>query len=126
MTFWYLASPYDKFPGGHEAAYVEAVNAAALLLRARVPVFCPIAHSHPIATVGGITDEGHDFWVEFVDKPFMDAAYGIIVLLLRGWDESRGVQHEIQEFMRTRKPQVYMFPDTVPPELRNWNYEEHS
>ena len=46
MPFWYLATPYSKFPGGLDAAYVEACKAQALLIKAGVPVFCPISHTH--------------------------------------------------------------------------------
>ena len=59
--FWYLATPYVKFPGGLAAAFVAACEQYALLIRAGVPAFCPIAHSHGAAVHGGIdpaADEG--------------------------------------------------------------------
>ena len=45
--FWYLASPYSKYPEGTQAAFEMACWQAGLLIRAGVPVFSPIAHSHP-------------------------------------------------------------------------------
>ena len=126
MTFWYLASPYAKYIGGHEAAFALAAENAALLLRARIPVFCPIAHSHPIAVHGGIDGNGQSFWVEFVDKPFIDAAYGMILLTATGWDSSQGIAYEIKEFERTGRPIVRMEPYNVPLELAVWDYEKHS
>ncbi len=47
--YWYLATPYSKYPGGPEPACHEACKAAAWLIRHDVRCYCPIAHTHPIA-----------------------------------------------------------------------------
>jgi nucleoside 2-deoxyribosyltransferase len=114
--FWYLASPYSRFRDGREAAYKAACHAAAVLARAGVPVFSPIAHSHGIAENGGINPVDHSIWLP-ADRPFMDAAKGIIVLKLAGWQTSVGVNHEIGYFARDGKPVIYMEPGVVPQEL---------
>ena len=116
MTFWYLASPYSKYSAGIFAAYVDICQQTALLVRAGIPVFSPIAHSHGIAEFGDIDPADHAVWLP-ADAPFMDAAHGIIVCKLPGWDNSRGVQHEIDVFAAAGKPVVYMEPGTVPADL---------
>lgn len=117
MSFWYLASPYSRFPRGHEAAFVEACANAAKLVRAGVPVFSPIAHSHGIAQHGAVDPVDLKVWLP-ADRPFMDAAHGIIVLKMEGWHSSVGMNHEIGYFALNGKPVVYMEPGQVPEELR--------
>lgn len=116
MSFWYLATPYSKYPDGPEEAFKEASRQAALLVEARVPVFCPIAHTHPVATYGELSPLDHDIWLP-ADQPFMDAAIGLIVCKMRGWNESYGITHEIKAFEDMEKPIVLMEPGTVPEEV---------
>jgi Domain of unknown function (DUF1937) len=114
--YWYLGSPYSKFAFGLEAAYRQVSEAAGLLIRAGVPVFCPIAHSHPIAKYGQLDPVNHELWVT-VDAPLVRAAGGLIVLMLPGWTESRGLTHERSAFEATDRPVVYMYPGRLPLEL---------
>jgi Domain of unknown function (DUF1937) len=114
MTFFYLATPYSKYPGGTEAAYIAACEQAALLIQRGVPVFCPIAHTHGVAVHGRIDPVDHDIWLP-ADRPFIRAAAGLIVCKLSGWETSFGVQHEIRDFDDQGKPVIYMEPGTVPP-----------
>lgn len=111
--FWYLATPYSKHPDGLVEAFLQAVEQAALLIKAGIPVFCPIAHTHPIAVMGDLDPYDHDIWLP-ADRPFMEAAKGIIVCKLEGWDESFGIKKEIEAFTAAIKPVIYMEPDEVP------------
>ena len=105
--FWYLASPYAKYAEGKEVAHKHACEAAAELIARGIPVFSPIAHSHPIAKYGDLDHSSHDLWLP-LDERYLEAAYGIIILQMPGWDESKGIGHEIR-FCRNRgKPRVYM------------------
>lgn len=113
MSFWYLATPYTKYRKGIEAAFQDAAKQAAILLRAGVPVFSPIAHTHPLAIYGGIDAKDHTVWLPF-DRPMMDAAKGIIVCKLEGWDESYGVAYERDVFSCAGKPLIFMEPGKVP------------
>lgn len=106
-TFWYLASPYSRYYAGTEEAFRVAAVAAAELVKAKVPVFCPIAHSHPVAVHGGLPLEDHEVWLP-ADKPFMETASGVVVLMIDGWNESVGVAHEIEHFERAGKPVWYL------------------
>lgn len=111
--FFYLATPYSKYADGLDAAFTDAAQQAALLVRAGVPVFSPIAHSHPIAMQGGIDPLDHAIWLP-ADEPFMRAARGLIVCKLVGWKASYGVSVEIRAFRKAGKPVVYMDPGVVP------------
>lgn len=116
MSFWYLASPYSKYPHGTAAAYIEACRNAGLLIRHKIPVFCPIAHTHPVAEFSGLPLDDHRIWLP-ADQPFIDAAHGIIVLKMESWATSYGVSYEIVEFRKAGKPIIFMEPGEVPEEL---------
>ena len=112
--FWYLASPYSKYPLGITAAHFHVCQQAALLIRSGVPVYSPIAHTHPIAQFGDIDPFDHDIWLP-LDRPMMDAACGLIVLKLEGWSRSLGVIAEMKHMAGFgNKPIVFMEPDVVP------------
>jgi hypothetical protein len=104
---WYLGTPYSKYPQGIHAAFQEACKAAAWLVERGVRVYCPIAHTHPIALMGGIDPLSHDIWLP-VDQPFMELACGLIVCKMESWEESCGLRCEQQEFMRQGKPILSM------------------
>lgn len=127
MSFWYLASPYAKYPLGREAAFQLACRTAGGLMQDGVAVFSPIAHSHPVAEACSYLPDSHEFWVEQVDLPMMRAAIGIIVLRADGWQESKGMTWEIGWFKAQGKPVVPMDPGTVPTGLadsRTWPVNE--
>jgi len=105
--FWYLATPYSKYPDGIEAAFVAAAKAAARLIAAGVPVYSPIAHTHPIAIHGGMDPLDHKIWLP-ADMPMMTAAHGLLVAKLLTWDKSYGIAIEIGEFARSGKPIEYL------------------
>ena len=105
--FWYVASPYSKYPHGLDEAFRRiAINTAELILEG-VPVYSPICHTHPIAKYGKIDPYNHDIWLP-ADKPMMDAAYGLLVIKMVGWEESYGISEEIKHFTSLSKPIVYM------------------
>jgi len=113
MSFWYLGTVYSKHAGGIEAAFVEASQQAALLVRAGIPVFSPIAHTHPIAVHGDLDPMDHSIWLT-ADVAFMEAAVGMIVCRMDGWEASYGIRHEIEAFTRMGKPIAFMTPGCVP------------
>lgn len=109
--FWYVATPYTKYEGGLDAAFADACEWTARLLASGVSVFSPIVHSHPIAMAGRLDPLSHDFWMR-VDAPFMEAAYGLIVVRLPGWEDSKGVQAEIGWFKQRGRPIRYVGPES--------------
>ncbi len=114
--FFYLATPYSKYPGGLDAAFELACVNAALLIREGVRTYSPIAHTHPIAKHGGIDPYDHSIWLP-ADEPFMRKACGLIVLRAESWEDSYGIKVEIAEFQKDGKPIIYMDPGVVPVNL---------
>lgn len=110
--FVYLGSPYTRYVEGIESAYVEACKAAAKLISRGYPAYSPIAHTHPVAMYGGLDPLNHDLWLE-ADRPLMDAAAALVVLMLPGWKESLGLAHEIAVFRQAGKPIIYAMPEAL-------------
>ncbi len=69
-------------------------------------VYAPISHSHPVAVQEGLPG-GFDFW-EKVDFEFIRWCDYMIVIMLDGWKESRGVQSEMEYCRLLNKPIVYI------------------
>lgn len=107
--FWYLATVYSRHPDGIDAAFADACRITAGFIRAGVRVYSPIAHTHPIAVHGGLDPLDHSIWLP-ADQPFMDHACGLIVCRMPGWEDSKGIAHEIAAFRAAGKPVVYFDP----------------
>lgn len=116
MTFFYLATPYSKYPGGLQAAFDMACEQTALLVKAGIPVFSPIAHTHPVAMIAGMDPLDHTIWLP-CDQPMMDAASGIIMVRAESWEKSYGMKVELETFTAAGKRVVWMDPGVVPEEL---------
>lgn len=108
----YLATPYTRYHLGIERAFEDASALAAQLLEAGVRVYSPIAHSHPLAIHGKLDPLDHSIWMPF-DEAMMDASCALIVAMMPGWDESKGVDHEIKFFARDGKPIYLLNPATM-------------
>lgn len=116
MTY-YLATPYSKYPGGLEAAWIDACRVAGALMRQGVKIFSPIAHSHGIAIHGGLDPLDHDIWLP-ADEFFMQHCEGLIVARLEGWETSKGVAFETMRFTEMGKPIRYVDFDVESGELK--------
>lgn len=109
MSLTYLASPYTHQDAEVRLARYHAAckKAAELMLAGRV-IFCPIAHSHPIAMqMPAGCDVDPDLWKK-QDEPYVSMCSEVIVLRLRGWEKSGGVRHEIEEATRRGIPVTYI------------------
>lgn len=105
--YWYLASPYSKYPEGITAAFEEVCRAAAWLIRQGIPTFCPIAESHPIAIYGEIDPMDHGIWLAN-DEPKIDASVGMVIVKMETWQESTGILWERDQFRDGKKPVIYL------------------
>ena len=114
--FWYLATPYSKYPHGIEAAFRLAVETRGLLVKAGVPCFSPIIHSHSVAVMCGIDPFDHSVWLPS-EAPIMAAARGLIMLRAESWEISAGMEYERKDFVARGLPVVMMDPGVVPAEL---------
>jgi nucleoside 2-deoxyribosyltransferase len=102
----YLASPYTHAdPAVREQRFRAACQAAAFLMGKGMHIFSPIAHTHPIAEFGLPKDWA--FWQQY-DRVFLQACSRLLVLTLKGWQQSTGVQAEIGIMAALGKPVDYM------------------
>jgi len=136
LDFTYLASPYSAsgdsivalMQANHSLtvrqarAAVEksrfelAAHAAAILIDRGERIFCPITHSHPIATSPSYvrSEDEHGRWMRQIatspsyvrsedehgrwmrqDEPFLESCSKLMVLCLPDWEKSTGVKHEM-------------------------------
>lgn len=106
----YLASPYAHPDPEIMQSRFHSVAAltADLLKRGRV-VYSPIAHNHYLAVQFDMP-RSWDFW-QTVDLPMLDLAEELYVLCLPGWQESKGVQAEIDHAQQRGIPIQYWSED---------------
>ena len=108
----YLAAPYSKGDADVRLARFHAItNVGAKLIENKEIVFSPITMTHPIDLVLAEEDEtlGSEYWVAF-DESFMLACARIKVLRLPGWEESSGVNREIEFFKQRGVEPEYIDP----------------
>lgn len=105
--YWYVATPYSRYPDGTEAAFEEACRVAGWLIANRVHVYAPITATHPIAINALLDPFDHDLWLP-ADEPMMDAARGLIVVEMKGWEESYGMKVEQARFITVGKPIIHL------------------
>jgi hypothetical protein len=115
--FWLLATPYTRYPHGHDAAYWLAVETRGFLLRNGIPCFSPIVHAHPVCHHCGFDVHDIPFWL-LSEAPIRAHAHGMIFLLADGWRDSFGMKSEREEFEALSRPVVEMTPFELPDELR--------
>jgi len=98
---YYLASPYSKYPRGQEAAFSDVCKIASFLVRHKINIFSPIAHSHPIAVHGRMDLMDYKIWLP-LDFAISKCCDGLIVAMLQGYDTSFGINEEIKWFRREK------------------------
>lgn len=90
----YLASPYaHKDPAMMEFRFAKTCQKAGELMKENVVVYSPIAHNHPIASRTELP-RTWDYWKKF-DLHILKMCEKMLVYRLPGWQESVGVQAEI-------------------------------
>lgn len=100
--YFYMATPYSKFPGGKDAAYEEARSYMHQFLINRIFVYSPIVHCHDLAKNHSLPTD-HLFWEEFNIR-MMLASCGGIFIRMNGFDESEGCQMERAFFVEHYMP----------------------
>ena len=109
--FYYLASPYSRYPAGLDAAYTDVARLAGRLMALGYHVFSPIAHCHTAGRLEQLPPT-HEFWLA-LDFKFIDRTDALLVAMLPGWDVSDGVTAEIDYARRTGKPVYFLNPETL-------------
>lgn len=112
LEYIYLASPYSHVDCAVVEERVEKVLlAAAKLMQRGSIIFSPIAHSHFICKAGNLPATW-EFW-EKQDMPFLSRADELWVLMLPGWEESKGIAAEIAYAKKCHIPVWYVRPDSL-------------
>lgn len=103
MSFTYLASPFsDPDPLVRDRRYRAAIWAVGHYTRSRIVVYSPIVHYHPPHAERKFPGS-FDFW-QYFNYNMIDAASGLWVLCIPGWEESKGVQSEITYATKVNLP----------------------
>ena len=103
----YLASPYSHpDPAVMEERFRAVCRVSAKLMLGGTLLFSPIAHTHPIAVAGELP-RGWDFWHAY-DKWFINNCDAVWVLMLDGWENSKGVSAEIAIAREIGKEVIYL------------------
>ena len=109
--FVYLASPYTPHADESIKARVDAAcaKAAAMMVEGEA-VFSPIAHSHYVAQ---FLPEGvaldHAFWMH-QDLAILRHAKKLVVMMLPGWDKSKGIEREVEAAYAADIPVEFVEP----------------
>lgn len=109
MSYIYLASPYThEFKCIQEERFTLVCKCAAYYMKRNYHIFSPIAHTHPIATVGSLPTH-FDYWNEY-DRIMLSQAKEMWILTIPGWKKSTGVQKEIEIAKELEKDILYTYP----------------
>ena len=104
----FLASPYSA-PNVEEmeSRYKRVSKVAAQLVSVGNLVYCPIAHTHPMAKYGHMDAADYKIWKELNDF-YLIRCDILAILTLPGWEQSAGVKAEIQMATEQGKPIIYL------------------
>lgn len=91
----YLACPYThREKKVREQRFQIANRVAAEMMKRGLYVFSPISHTHPIAMAGDLPKDW-EYWKEY-DELMLSMCSMLLVITIKGWKESVGVQAEIK------------------------------
>ena len=103
--FWYVTSPYSHAEKWiQQKRFLQAAVATGWLIQNGVIAYSPIAHSHPINEACHMEMTAED-WYKF-DLHFIDRACGIVVICMRGFEESTGIDIECRHAQGQDKPLI--------------------
>ena len=102
----YMASPFTVYPA-RETAWRDACRAAAALQACTgMAVYSPIADSYGVEAIGG-AKLTHAEWM-LRDKAMLLACQHVLVVMLPGWERSKGIAQEIAWAHEARLPVWYL------------------
>ena len=97
--YMYLASPYSHpDPFVRETRYLWAMKELTHALKMGIHVYSPIVHCHELAKIADLPRDAK-FW-ELYNFTMLAAAEQLWVLMIPGWQESKGIAGEIEEAKR--------------------------
>ena len=108
----YLASPYShEDPYIRSKRYHQALEATAYYLKQGLTIFSPIAYAHNIH-VTHFPFHDSEGWLR-LDLAFLPHCKLLYILMLDGWEESKGIKREIDEAEKLGIPIVYAQPRSI-------------
>lgn len=110
---YYFASPYSsKDQAIVEARYLEQQRLVAHLIKEHeLLIINPIEMCHNIGKNYGLP-QGYDFWMKR-DRKLISISDAVIVALMPGWKESKGVTDEIAYAKSLRHRVFYIDPESM-------------
>jgi hypothetical protein len=110
----YLATPYTHpDPQVVQIRFKQACRIAGKLVQEGHIVFCPIAHTHPIAIHNPEMPQfDSSYWLKF-DEYFLRHSDLMIIAPLEGWKESKGVEKEFEMARNHGIPVQFMDQSTL-------------
>jgi len=114
MSFIYLASPYST---QDYAILVERFRAAeatvAFYLQRGITLYSPIVAHHALAKRFNLPKDA-DWWMEH-NKAMLERAESLYVLMIPGWQQSKGVTLEREFALDHRIPEYMVTVSESPP-----------
>lgn len=97
--YQYLASPYSHDdPYVRELRYMQAMREVDHFLSMGVPIYSPIVHCHELAKISKHRYDA-EMWRRY-NFVMLAAAENLWILMLPGWEDSKGIQGEMEEAKR--------------------------
>jgi len=103
----YLASPYTAHPGGPERAWLDACHITTELMRDGRHVISPIVETYPLVICE--PNDNYDGWLSY-GLDLLGRCDGLIVAMLKGWEQSYGIGAEIEHARKLGLPVTYHDP----------------
>lgn len=103
----YLASPYTHPEQSvREDRFNLVCRAASILMRRGEYVYSPIGATHPMS-VNCLLPLTWDYWEQY-DRWFIERCDYLVVLMIDGWQQSKGVTAELKIARELGKPIGYV------------------
>jgi hypothetical protein len=105
----YVASPYShRDPAIREHRFQMVEKYIVSELRQKMVAFSPIVYAHKMAVEFGLPTDA-EYWKGF-NNSIMRRCDSIVILRLKGWDRSKGVEYERQLAEELHMPVNYANP----------------
>lgn len=90
----YIANPYSHPEAAvRQERYLRVLNYCGRRMMMGETVFSPIVYGHPFALLG-LAGIAHTDWISFNER-MMLASSELRVLYMPGWQQSKGIKHEV-------------------------------